>query len=98
MAAGLETLKSAADSWAMRAQGKAVQVAAPAREYVFSKHCVQLAAPEDDQEPGRQGTQVALEVAPVAALAVPAGHCVAVVEPRGQKDPTGHSMGAPLAQ
>jgi hypothetical protein len=42
--------------------------------------------------------QVVLDVAPAAAEAVPGGHSVALMELRGQKVPTGHSTGAPLAQ
>ena len=45
-----------------------------------------------------QAWQVALEAAPVAALAVPAGQGVGVVEKGGQKWPVGHSTGAPDAQ
>ncbi len=41
---------------------------------------------------------VALEVAPTIVLNVPAGQGVALKEPKGQKDPAGHTTGTPLAQ
>ena len=41
---------------------------------------------------------MALEAAPVAALAVPGGHCVALMELRGQYAPGGHVIGAPEKQ
>ncbi len=44
--------------------------------------------------------QVVFEPAPRAALAVPAGHAVALVEERGQKCPAGHvvQIVAPAAE
>ena len=49
-----------------------------------ARHCEQKAEPAGEKVPGPQAAQVALEAAPVAALAVPAGHCVALTELRGQ--------------
>ena len=42
--------------------------------------------------------QVALEEAPVMLLNVPEGHCVALMEERGQKEPAGQSTGVPEKQ
>ena len=41
---------------------------------------------------------MALEEAPVAVEKVPVGQGVGFMEDRGQNDPAGHRMGAPLAQ
>ena len=48
--------------------------------------------------PAGHTVHVALVAAPVAALAVPGGHSVALVEDSGQKEPGGQMTGAPLAQ
>ena len=62
--------------------GQAVHEDAPAPEYV----------------PAAQGRQVALEDAPVAEEAVPAGQGAALTELKGQQKPAGHSTGAPEEQ
>jgi hypothetical protein len=46
---------------------------------------VQALAPAAAELPAAHGAQVALLVAPVAALAVPAGQAVALEEEKGQK-------------
>ena len=45
---------------------------------------LQVAAPSAEKVPGRHCTQSVKESAPVAALAVPAGQSVALMENRGQ--------------
>jgi hypothetical protein len=52
-----------------------------------------VAAPAEENEPGAQSEQVALEVAPSAALAVPAGQGVALTAASGQKAPAAHCTG-----
>ena len=59
---------------------------------------LQVAAPAAEKAPGGHCTQVALEAAPVAALAVPAGQGVGCKEERGQKWPAVQITGAPEAQ
>ena len=57
-------------------------------------------APASEKYPAGQGTQVAFEAAPVAALAVPAGQGVGKEKESGQNDPAGHcaQAAAPAAE
>ena len=59
---------------------------------------LQADAPAAEKAPGGHCAQVALEAAPVAALAVPAVQGVAVTEEKGQYAPAGHREGVPEEQ
>ena len=48
------------------------------------------------KDPASQGTQVALEAAPVTAEALPGAHCVHATAPGGEKLPAGHVKHAAL--
>ena len=58
----------------------------------------ELAPGVEEKVPTKQDVQVRWEEAPAEVLKVPAGQGVGFVELRGQKDPAGHRMGAPLEQ
>jgi hypothetical protein len=66
--------------------------------YTPAGQALQTEAPAPEKAPGGHGEQVALEAAPVAALAVPGGQGEGVTEESGQKPPAGQITGAPLAQ
>ena len=59
---------------------------------------MEVAPASVEKVPEGQAWQVAREVAPVEEEKVPRGQGVEVIEPRGQKDPAGQSMGMPLEQ
>ena len=53
---------------------------------------MQVPAPAADHEPGAQLTQVAIEVALVAALKVPAAHCVQAPASELDHVPAAHAV------
>ena len=62
-------------------------------------HAAEEVAPvEVEYVPAPQRVHVAFEAAPVADDHVPAGQGMGFTEERGQKEPAGHSAGAPEAQ
>ena len=61
-------------------------------------HSEQAAEPAEEKVPAGHSAQVALDVAPVAALTLPEGQAIASTDDSGQKKPAGQSRGAPLAQ
>ena len=76
-----------------------MQVAEPGKTLkVLLGHALQPVAPAPEYSPGWHAAHVALEDAPVAALAVPAGQSCGVTLESSHQAPCGHSSGAPLAQ
>ena len=83
---------------ALQAPEHAGEVRPAALPYTPAGQGLQLDAPAKEKVPGRHLAHVALEAAPMAALAVPAGHCMALMELKGQNAPAGHITGTPEAQ
>lgn len=59
-------------------------------QWLPAGHSEQEDAPGREKYPREHGTQVTLDEAPIAELAVPATQGVGIVEFKGQKDPVGH--------
>ncbi len=98
LAGEVEPAAQPAPGAAVQAPLQAEVVRPAALPYTPAGQRLQTEAPAPEKRPGEHGTQEALEAAPVAALAVPAGQGVASTEKEGQKLPAGHSTGAPLVQ
>jgi hypothetical protein len=94
----VEPAAQPAPGGALQLPEQAGEVRPAALPYTPAGQGLQAAAPAPEKKPREHGTQVALEDAPMAALAVPAGQGVALTELSGQYAPAGHSKGAPVAQ
>ena len=98
LAGEVEPAAQPAPGAALQAPLQAEVVRPAALPYTPAGQGLQTEAPAPEKRPGEHGAQVALEAAPVAALAVPGGQGEGVTEESGQNPPAGHSAGAPLAQ
>ncbi len=99
-AAEKEASRGVGEGWAEHVGVTAAQPE-PGRVLQLPKQAgqgVQADAPAGAKVLGGHSAQVALEAAPVAAEKVLGGQSVALTEEKGQKEPGGHSTGAPLAQ
>ena len=98
LAGEVEPAAQPAPGGALQAPEQAGEARPAALPYTPAGQGLQAAAPAPEYRPGGHCTQVALEPAPVAALAVPAGQGVGVVEEGLQKWPAMHGTGVPEAQ
>jgi len=70
--------------------GHSICVVASGEQYEPAGHRVSFREPVGQKLPGEHGAHVAFEVAPSAALNVPAGQIVGVAAPSEQCDPAAH--------